>query len=58
LPDNIEKCEGCDDLFDTDSEGVYLNEEYKNTRTGKTLAKKYWGHYCEGCIPDVDYEVK
>ena len=58
LPDNIEQCDGCKDLFDTDSEGCCLNEDYINKDTGKTLAKKHWGHWCDGCIPNIDFEVK
>ena len=58
LPSNIEQCNGCKDLFDTDSEGVLLDDQYKNNETGKTLAKKHWGHWCNSCIPDVDYDLK
>ena len=58
LPDNIEQCRGCKALFDTDSEGIHLDDQYKNNATGKMLAKKYWGHWCSSCIPDVDYDLE
>ena len=58
LPDNIEQCNGGKELFDCDSEGAILDDQYKNNATGKTLAKKCWGQWCDNCIPDVDYSVK
>lgn len=58
LPDNIEQCRACKVLFDADSEGFYLDDQYINTKTGKTLAKKYWGHWCDDCVPHIDFEVK
>jgi len=56
LPSNIEQCDGCKELFDTDSSGAILDDQYK--LNGKTLPKKYWGHWCDECIPNVDFEVK
>ena len=58
LPDNIEQCDNCKELFDTKSEGQYLDGQFKNANTGKTLAKKYWGHWYDDCIPEVDFELK
>ena len=58
LPDNIEQCDNCKELFDTNGEGQYLDGQFKNANTGKTLAKKYWGHWCDCCIPEVDFELK
>ena len=55
LPDNIEQCQECKELFDADSEGHYLDDEYR--LDGKTLPKKYWGHWCDGCVPNVDFEA-
>ena len=52
LPDHIEKCDGCDDLYDTDCEGVHLDDQYE--LNGKTLPKKYWGMWCDNCIPCTD----
>jgi len=54
LPDNIEQCDGCKMLFDSDSAGYYLDDQYE--LDGKTLPKKYWGHWCDECVPDVDFE--
>lgn len=54
LPKSFEKCDGCDYLFDTECEGFYLDENYK--LNGKTLPKKYWGHWCDNCAPNVDFE--
>ena len=56
LPDNIEQCEGCKDLFDTESSGYYLDDQYE--LNGKTLPKKHWGHWCDGCVPSVDFKLK
>lgn len=55
LPGHIERCQGCDDLFDTDSEGYCLDDQYE--LKGKTLPKKYWGHWCDNCVPCVDFEL-
>ena len=55
LPDHIERCEGCDNLFDTDHEGYCLDDQYE--LDGKTLPKKYWGDWCQDCAPDVDFEL-
>ena len=55
LPDNIEKCDRCGDLYDTDSEGYYLDDQY--LLNGKTLPKKHWGYFCDGCVPSVDFEL-
>ncbi len=54
LPDHIERCQGCNDLFDTDSEGYQLDDQYD--LNGKTLPKKYWGNWCNNCVPCVDFE--
>ena len=56
LPDHIEKCDRCDELFDTDQEGFILDDQYE--LNGKTLPKKYWGHFCDGCVPNVEFSVK
>ncbi len=55
LPDTIEKCDVCGDLFNTDREGFILDDQYEVN--GKTLPKKYWGMYCDGCEPQVDFQV-
>lgn len=56
LPDTIEMCQKCKCLFDQDSEGYCLSNDYK--LNGKTLPKKYWGYYCDACVPNVDFEPK
>jgi hypothetical protein len=58
LPDNVKQCDGCKELFDSHQEGVHLDDQYKNAKTGKTLAKKHWGSWCDSCTPDIDYELK
>jgi len=58
LPDNIEQCDECKELFDTDCSGYCLDDQYINKNTGKTLAKKYWGDWCDGCVPDIEFEVE
>lgn len=55
LPDHIEQCKGCDDLFNTHSEGWCLDDQYE--LNGKTLPEKYWGHWCDNCAPDVDFQL-
>ncbi len=52
LPDSFERCDGCDDLFDSDCEGYRLDDQFE--LDGKTLPEKYWGNYCENCVPDVE----
>ena len=58
LPDCIEQCKVCKDLFDADSSGIYLDDQYKYRESGRTVGQRYWGHYCENCIPNIDIEVK
>ncbi len=41
LPDNIEKCDNCKELFDSNSEGIYWETKGK--------------HYCGGCCDLVPY---
>ncbi len=53
LPDHIEACRSCGDLFDTDCEGYHLDDQYD--LKGKTLPKKYWGCWCDNCVPDVEF---
>ena len=60
LPDNIEMCQGCKRLFDTDSEGYHLDKDYRliddeGNETDKPLPKKYWGHWCDGCVPNIEF---
>ena len=56
LPDSFEKCDGCDELFDSDREGYYLDDQYE--LKGRTLPKKYWGNWCYDCVPDVVFNLK
>ena len=57
LPDNIAQCGKCLELYDSHSEGYYLDDQYK--LNGNTLPKKYYGHYCsDKCAPDVEFELK
>lgn len=53
LPDHIENCQGCDALFDSDSEGYRLDDQYE--LNGKTLPEKYWGNWCDNCVPNVEF---
>ena len=56
LPDHIERCQGCDALFDTDCEGYQLDDQYD--LNGKTLPKKYWGCWCNDCVPNVEFVLE
>lgn len=56
LPDNIEQCKDCLGLFDTDREGYHLDDQY--SLNGRTLPKKYWGNFCDYCVPCVDFELE
>ena len=58
LPDYIERCNGCGELYDSERSGYYLDDQYADKKTGKTLAKKYWGSWCDGCVPNVEFYVK
>jgi len=58
LPDTIEQCDGCKELFDTDSSGWIIDADYIDVDTGETLAEKYWGHWCDDCVPDIEIEIK
>lgn len=47
LPDTIEQCNCCKELFDSDSEGEYGGDDFDVDRK-----KKYHGkHFCDNCIP-------
>jgi len=56
LPDNFEMCQVCHEIFDQHSEGWVLDDQYG--LEGKTLPKKYWGIYCDICVPDVDFKLR
>ena len=53
LPSNIEICQECEQLFDADSEGYYLTDEYG--LDGGPLPDKYHGHYCDYCVPNIEF---
>lgn len=54
LPDSIEQCQECLQLYDSDCEGYYLDDQYE-LENGKTLPKKYWGWYCsDSCYPNIE----
>lgn len=55
LPDNFEQCQDCLRLYDSDSEGYCLGDQYDLGK--KTLPKKYWGHYCDNCVPNIDFQL-
>ena len=55
LPDTIEKCRVCGGLFNSGREGFILDDQYEVN--GKTLPKKYWGLYCDDCVPQIDFQV-
>lgn len=53
---HIERCDVCGVLYDEHSEGFCLDDQYE--LNGKTLPKKYWGSYCDNCVPNVNFSVK
>ena len=53
LPEHIEQCKECFDLFDSDREGCCLDDQYN--LDGKTLPEKYWGYYCDNCVPNIEF---
>lgn len=55
LPEHYEMCQNCHTIYDSHREGYYLDDQYE--LRGKTLPKKYWGPYCEGCAPNIDFEL-
>jgi len=56
LPDHIEQCQDCLELFDADKEGFCLSNDYE--LDGKDLPEKYHGHWCDNCVPAVDFQMK
>jgi len=57
LPDHIERCGVCGELYDSDNAGFWLDDQYE--LNGKTLPKKYWGSYCsDSCAPNVNFSLK
>ena len=56
LPDSFEQCQACKGLYDSDSEGCSLDDQYE--LDGKTLPKKYWKRYCGDCVPNIEYSLK
>jgi len=58
LPDNIEQCRVCKELFDTDCSGVHIDDQWKHRSNGRTVGTKYWGHYCSWCCPGIEIELK
>lgn len=58
LPDTIEQCKVCKELFDTDSSGVCLDDQHRYRVSGRTVGQRYWGFYCENCIPNIEFELK
>jgi len=60
LPASIEMCQGCKCLYDSDSEGISLCGDYKlmddnGELTDKPVPKKYWGNWCDGCVPEIEF---
>lgn len=53
LPDYIEQCRECGGLYDSEREGYCLDDQYD--LNGKELPKKYWGCFCNNCVPAVDF---
>ena len=49
LPDAFEMCKTCHQLYDSDCEGCTFDRT--DTKDGKPLPKKYYGTYCDDCIP-------
>ena len=56
LPSNIEKCDRCNRLYDITCEGFILDDQYE--LNGKILPKKYWGFFCDSCVPDIDFSLR
>jgi hypothetical protein len=53
LPSKFEMCGSCDEIYDSHRGGYYLDDQYR--LNGKVLPKRYWGFYCEGCAPNIDF---
>lgn len=54
FPDTYEQCQGCLYLYDSDNEGINIDDQWVISGTSKPAQKKYWGNWCDDCIP---YEV-
>lgn len=51
MPDNIERCIACGDLFDFYEEGTSIDNE-SETKDGKPFPESMYGLYCDTCRPD------
>lgn len=51
LPDNIEQCKVCKDLYDADDEGTCISE-YTEEEIGLHFDESEYGLYCDCCRPD------
>lgn len=55
LPSNFEMCRHCKRIFNKDAEGYSLDDQY--SVNGRTLPKKYWGAWCDCCVPDIEFKL-
>lgn len=60
LPDSWELCARCGNIFDSNREGSYVDEDFEIDWQGDDLLKplpQYIGnHYCEWCIMEIEGE--
>ena len=58
LPDYIERCDVCGGLYDSEQEGYFLDDQYKDA-WGRTLMRRYWGFYCsDECAPNIEFSLR
>ena len=50
IPDTIEMCLKCKELFDTKTEGRYIDEDSLDY-AGNTYDEADYGNYCDNCEP-------
>lgn len=57
LPDHIEQCKGCKQLFNSEREGIIIDKGYRHISNNRRVSQKYWGYWCDACMPG-NLEIK
>lgn len=52
LPDKYERCKGCGEIYDSDMEGVCIDEHTQKGESSDRFPKEMFGTYCDDCRPD------
>lgn len=52
LPDKYERCKGCGEIYDSDMEGICIDEHTQKGELLEHFPKEMFGTYCDDCRPD------